>query len=62
LLAKRPELSAESLGEETLGTASLPYAIYRQATDGNIRIYWRRGARVGKGKGERVGSVSSSQR
>lgn len=24
-------------------TISLPYTVYRQATDGNIRIYWRPG-------------------
>ncbi|WP_150782409.1 YceK/YidQ family lipoprotein [Pseudomonas fluorescens] len=28
-----------------LDTASLPYTIYRQAADGNLRIYWR----VGRG-------------
>jgi uncharacterized protein YceK len=26
-----------------LDTVCLPYTIYRQATDGNIRIYWRPG-------------------
>ncbi len=26
-----------------LDTVALPYTIYRQATDGNIRIYWRPG-------------------
>lgn len=26
-----------------LDTVCLPYTIYRQATDGNIRIYWRAG-------------------
>lgn len=33
----------------TLDTISLPYTIYRQATDGNIRIYGRHGARMIQG-------------